>query len=250
MVIKKNAEQIQNIKVAGNIIAQIFVILKEYLKEGMTTCDIDRYIHELIVKEGGKPAFLGYQGFPASSCISINEEIIHGIPSDTKKIKTGDVVSIDIGVMYQDCIADSAYTYYIGTNPSHEIQTLLIQTLHALQKGIEAVSPSNKISEIAKAVQSVATEHNLGVVKDYCGHGVGVELHEPPEIPNYYPNRCFNQKLKPGMIVAIEPMFTLGSGEITHLEDQTTVVSVDGSYAAHFEHTVLVREEGYQILTI
>ena len=203
-----------------------------------------------IIKEGGTPAFLGYRGFPASACISVNEEIIHGIPSPHRKIHNDDIVSIDIGVVYQGGIADSAYTFFIGKNtPRDEITVLLKTTKLALQRGIETIRQNSHISDIAKAIQPVAKAQNLGIVKEYCGHGVGTELHESPEIPNYYPNRSSNHRLKAGMVIAVEPMFTLGNGKISHLDDETTVISADSTYAAHFEHTILVTEDGYDILT-
>lgn len=249
MILIKNQEQISNIKVAGNILAHIFVELEDYLQDGMTTLEIDRYIHTLIIREGAKPAFLGYNGFPASSCISINEEVIHGIPSQEKTISTGDLVSIDIGVSYQNGIADSAHTYYLGPTPPPQIQTLLEVTQQALTQGIKAVKPNNRILDISKAVQDTATPHSVGIIKTYCGHGVGTQLHEEPEIPNYYPNRGKNSRLRPNMVIAIEPMFTLGTHEVILDSDEFTVITEDHSLSAHFEHTVLVTEEGYSILT-
>lgn len=245
----KNKSQIDNIRVAGNIIAQIFVILYEYLKEGMTTEQIDKFVYEQIVKEGGFPAFLGYQGYSASTCISIDEEIIHGLPSPKRIIIEGEIISIDIGVSYQGGIADGAYTFYLGDSPSPEIANLISSTKLALQAGIEIIKPNTHVADISKAIQEIANHNNLGIIKDYCGHGVGIKLHEKPEIPNYYPNSSDNPRLKAGMVVAIEPMFTLGTDEINYRDDKFTVITKDKSMAAHFEHTVLITEEGYKILT-
>lgn len=250
MIIIKNKEQIANITVAGNIIAQIFSAIDVYLTEGITTADIDAYIHQLIIKEGGKPAFLGHQGYSASTCISINEQIIHALPSPHKKITNGDLISIDVGVSYQNGIADSAYTFYLGENPTKDIQRLLQTTKNALLKGIETIAPKKRISDISKTIQTLAIQEKLGIVKEYCGHGVGTMVHESPEIPNYYPSYGNNPRLREGMVIAIEPMFTLGSSEISHSDDNFTVVSKDNSLTAHFEHTVLVTHDSYKILTI
>lgn len=250
MVIIKNKTQIAHIKVAGNIIAQIFATIEDILEEGITTADIDSYIHAMIIKEGGRPAFIGYHGYEFATCISVNEAVIHGIPSKNIVIHAQDLVSIDIGVAYQEGIADSAYTFFVGDTPNKEAQLLIDVTKHALLQGIREMVPGNYLHDISRAIEAEAKKHNLGIVKEYCGHGVGVKLHEAPEIPNFFVKSNNNIKLKEGMVFAIEPMFTLGTGDITHLSDNFTVVSTDNTLAAHFEHTVLITDTDHTILTL
>lgn len=250
MLIIKSEKQIQNIRVAGSIIKHCFVFLQDFLKKNtdgtLSTLQIDKIIHEIIVKEGGEPAFLGHEGFPAVSCISINEEIIHGIPKSNAFIQKNDLISIDIGVKFQGYYADSAYTFYYGKD--EKILRFLKLTRKALQLGIQAIKRKSSILDIARAIETCAREDNLGIVKEYCGHGVGVQLHESPEIPNYY-HHAYHKKLRKNMVIAIEPMFTLGTGEIRMGDDATTVLSKDNTLAAHYEHTVLVCENGAEILT-
>ncbi len=250
MIIIKTQEQIQNIRVAGNIIKHCFSVLNEFLLQHLdgstSTHDIDKFIHETITKEGGEPAFLGHQGFPAVACISINEEIIHGIPKKDKFIHKNDIISIDIGVKYQGYYADSAFSFYFGQDK--KIQQFLHTTKESLQKGIQAISRNSSVLDISKTIESYANKASLGIVKEYCGHGVGVNLHESPEIPNYV-HSAYHKKLKKNMVIAIEPMFTLGSGEIKLADDAFTVVSKDNTLAAHFEHTVLIDSHNAEILT-
>lgn len=250
MITLKTPEQILNIQVAGSIIKHIFATLPEILQPSLSTSDIDAYVHQAIVKEGGTPSFLGYNGFSASCCVSINDEIIHGTPSKHIRLGLGDVVSIDVGVVYQGGFADSAHTFYIGDKTcSSEIQRLLTTTKEALFQGIAAVKPKKRISDIARAIHACAKQQNLGVVREYCGHGVGNAVHEPPNIPNYYPFMGHNARLLPNMVIAIEPMFSLGSNAIIHADDNFTVKTADGALAVHFEHTILVTQDGYKILT-
>ncbi len=249
-IIIKNETQISNVRVAGSIIKHVFAQLSDVIVAGINTLEIDKYIHQAIVKEGGKPAFLGYQGFTGVACISINEEIIHGVPSSKKNIQKGDIVSIDIGVAYQGNIADSAYTFYIGEDIPPHIKRLITTTKEALQFGIHAVKPKNRISDVSSTIYLHAQKEKLGVVREFCGHGVGVNIHEPPEIPNYCPYTGANPRMREGMIFAIEPMFTLGTDDITIDEhDDFTVKTKDNSLSAHFEHTVLVTKDGFDVLT-
>ena len=250
MIIIKNQKQIQNIRIAGNIIKHCFIILQEFLQQQLdgstSTYAIDKFIYELIIKEGGEPAFLGHQGFPGIACISINEEIIHGIPKKNKFIHKNDIISVDIGVKFQGYYADSAYTFYFGQDK--KIQDFLQITKISLQKGIQAISKNSSVLDISKAIEDCANKASLGIVKEYCGHGVGVKLHEVPEIPNYV-HSTYHKKLKENMVIAIEPMFTLGNGEIKLADDNFTVLSKDNTIAAHFEHTVLIRKNDAEILT-
>ncbi len=250
MITVKTDKQISNIHVAGSIIKHIFATIPEILQPSISTSDIDAYIHQSIIKEGGTPSFLGYHGFPASCCVSINDEIIHGRPSKTTLLASGDVVSIDVGVMYQGGFADSAHTFYVGDKTcTLEIQRLLTVTKEALFHGIAAVKPQNRISDIARAIYACAKKQKLGVVREYCGHGVGNAVHEAPNIPNYYPFIGQNARLIPNMVIAIEPMFSLGANAIIHGDDNFTVKTADAALAAHFEHTVLVTQDGYNVLT-
>lgn len=250
MIVIKSKEQIQDIRTAGNIIKHTFHVLHDFLKEhsqkGISTETIDKLVHQIITKEGAEPVFLGYNGYPAVSCISINEEVIHGIPRKDKTFSSHDVVSIDIGVRFNGLYADSAKTFYLGND--EEILRLLYTTKTALAKGIAVAKANVSVLDISRAIQKHAEAENLGIVTEYCGHGVGVDLHEEPEIPNYY-HRAFHKKLKKDMVIAIEPMFTLGTGSVRLAEDNFTVISDDNSMAAHFEHTILITEDGSEILT-
>lgn len=259
MIEIKNAEQLSNIRVAGSIIKHIAATLPDMLRAGMATKEIDLYVHQAIIKEGGVPSFLGYRGFSASCCVSINDEIIHGTPSEKRRISGGDAVSVDIGVSYSGGFADSAHTFYVPhadessakkyQEAPAELRRLLDATKRALSAGIAAARAGNRISDIARAVYAVAQKEKLGVLREYCGHGVGNAVHEEPEIPNYYPFRGPNPRLTPGMVIAIEPMFALGTADIIHAADKFTVKTADGSLSAHFEHTVAITESGCDILT-
>ncbi len=249
MITLKSPQQISNIQVAGSIIKHVFATLPEFLRPSLSTAEVDSYVHQAIVKEGGTPSFLGYNGFSASCCVSINDEIIHGAPSKHRLLALGDVVSVDIGVAYQGGFADSAHTFYIGDECPQEIQRLLTSTQAALAQGIAVIKPKKRVSDIARAVHAQAKQQKLGVVREYCGHGVGNAVHEPPNIPNYYPFVGHNARLLPNMVIAIEPMFSLGSDAIIHADDNFTVKTADAALAAHFEHTVLVTENGHSILT-
>ncbi len=250
MVLVKNKEQIANIQIAGSILKHIFQEIDEYIKPGMSSLDLNDFIHSHILTNKAEPAFLGYNSFPAVACISVNDEIIHGIPRKDKYFSDNDLVSVDIGVNFKGGIADASRTYHIGTQQQREdVHRLISSTRQALQSGIEMVSPLARISQISQAIFSHAEHSRLGVVKEFCGHGVGIHLHEPPDIPNYFSPQNTNIRLKEGMIIAIEPMFSLGSGEILYGDDNFTICTKDGSLAAHFEHTVLVTAHGHEVLT-
>ncbi|MCL2791948.1 MAG: type I methionyl aminopeptidase [Spirochaetaceae bacterium] len=242
----KNKKDIEKIRSSGKILAETFEIIREQLKPGITTKDIDCISYNYINKCKAKPAFKGYMGYPASICISVNDEVIHGIPS-SRILKEGDIVSLDLGVDLDGYISDAAITLPVG-KISEKNKLLIKVTEECLYKGIEMVVIGNRVSDISKAIFNHAKKHNFGVVRDFCGHGVGFNLHEEPQIPNYIKNGP-NPRLKTGMVIAIEPMINIGGDEIYILDDQWTVKTTDRSYSAHFEHTVAVLENKAEILT-
>jgi methionyl aminopeptidase len=221
--------------------------LREVVREGMTTGDIDRIAEEMTLKRKARPAFKGYRGYPSSICVSINEEVVHGIPSTKRVLKNGDVVGLDFGVVFDGFFGDSAVTVPIGEIPP-EVQNLLQVTEQCLYKAIEAAVPGNFISDISAAVQNLADEHHFGIVREFCGHGIGRALHEDPPVLNYVQSGK-GPKLKPGLVIAIEPMINLGTEKVKVLEDGWTVVTLDGRPSAHFEHTIAIMPEGPEILT-
>jgi methionyl aminopeptidase len=229
---------------AGRIVGECHVLLRDAIRPGMTTGKLNQLVHEHIVKRGGKPSFLGYPGktpFPASTCISVNDEIVHGIPG-SRVLHEGDVVSVDIGVIWQGYHGDSAWSYPVG-RISPEAQRLLNVTEQTLYHALEFAQAGGRLSDISHAIQSYAEENGLGVVRKYISHGIGRSLHEDPQIKNYgLAGRGL--LLRPGMTFAIEPMITLGNYESRELADGWTVVTLDKSLAAHFEHTIAITENG------
>jgi methionyl aminopeptidase len=242
----KSDREISKIKKAAGIVAEILQVLIEEATEGMTTNDLDRRALELTLKKGAQPAFKGYQGFPKTLCISVNEEVVHGIPDD-RVLKSGDIVGIDFGVVVDGWYGDSAVTVPIG-KISAEAQKLIKVTQECLYKGIEAAYPGNRLGDLGYAVQEHAEKHGYGVVREFVGHGIGRALHEEPQVPNFG-KKGVGIKLEPGMVIAIEPMITAGSYKVKVLKNNWTAVTVDGSLAAHFEHTVAVTEQGPVILS-
>lgn len=246
MISIKSEREIELLKVAGNIVYQTHQYLKQYLKPGITTKELDKLAEDFIRSKGATPSFKGYEGFPATICTSINEQVVHGIPGNTK-LKKGDVISVDIGACYKGYHGDSAWTYQIG-EVSKEVEDLMKYTKESLYEGIRQVKPGNRIGDISNAIEECAKKHNLGIVKELVGHGVGTSVHEDPDVPNYGTKNT-GHVLKKGMVIAIEPMLTLGSPDIVILDDDWTIETVDYSPAAHYEHTVVVTESGYKILT-
>ena len=234
-------------KPASQIVAEILLELREVVREGMTTGEIDRIAEEMTLKRKAKPAFKGYRGYPASICVSVNEEVVHGIPSTRRVLKNGDVVGLDFGVVFDGFFGDSAVTVPIGEIPP-EVQNLLRVTEQCLYKAIEAAVPGNFVADISAAVQTLADEHHFGIVREFCGHGIGRALHEDPPVLNYVQSGK-GPKLKPGLVIAIEPMINLGTDKVKVLEDGWTVVTLDGRPSAHFEHTIAITPEGPEILT-
>ena len=246
MITIKSDREIELLRKAGRIVYDTHKYLKPYIKEGITTRELDKLAEDFIRSQGATPSFKGYEGYPTSICTSINDEVVHGIPSN-RKLKNGDIISIDIGACYKGYHGDSAWSYAVG-----EVDDKLKQLLHDTEKslfiGLEQVKPGNRIGDIGHAIQEYAESHGLGVVRELCGHGVGTNVHEDPDVPNFgTPNT--GVRLKKGMVIAVEPMLTLGSPDILLLEDDWTIITEDGSPSAHYEHTVVVTEDGYQILT-
>ena len=246
MISIKGETEIELLRIAGNIVYETHQYLKDKVKPGITTKELDTLAENFIRSKNATPSFKGYEGFPAATCISINEQVVHGIPGN-RKLKEGDIVSIDIGACYKGYHGDSAWTYKVG-NISKEKEDLMKYTEEALYVGLKEVKPGNRIGDIGCAIEEFATKHNLGVVKELVGHGVGTSVHEDPEVPNYG-KRGTGHVLKEGMVLAIEPMLTLGSPDIVMLDDNWTIETEDYSPSAHYEHTVVVTKDGYKILT-
>jgi len=246
MIVIKSAKELSLMREAGRIVAETHRLMKQAVQPGVTTEELDRIAETFIQSQGATPSFKGYNGFPASICASVNEVLVHGFPGPRKLVE-GDIISIDIGAQYQGYHGDSAWTYGVGTI-SEEAQRLLDVTEASLYAGLELVRPDERLFTVSHGIQKVIEDAGYSVVREYVGHGVGAELHEEPQIPNYgIPNR--GPRLKPGMTLAIEPMVIVGERYTRTLSDNWTVVSVDGSLCAHFEHTVAVTEDGYEILT-
>jgi methionyl aminopeptidase len=247
MIRLKNEKEIAGIRASGALLSETLQEALKLVQEGITTREIDAFVRSRIASKGGKPAFLGYMNYPASICISLNNEVIHGIPGH-RKLHRGDLVSIDLGVDLNGYFSDSAVSIGVGTTtPARE--KLMRVTRECLERAIDKALPGNRISDISRAVFDHATSHGCGVVREYCGHGTGFAMHEDPQIPNYVGSGP-NPRLKEGMVLAIEPMVNAGSGDIELLEDGWTVVTADGRDAAHFEHTVVVLRDRVEILTL
>ena len=231
---------------AGRIVADVLAAVEEELRPGVTTAALDAVAETYIRKAGARPSFKGYRGFPACICVSIDSEVVHGIPGK-RVIQEGQVVSIDAGAIWQGYHGDGARTFYVGTPPP-EVAGLITATRLALMAGIAAAVPGNHIEDVSGAVEDVAVEAKCGIVRPYVGHGIGTRMHEELQIPNY---RTGNRgiEIQPGVCMAIEPMLTLGSADVETLADGWTVVTKDRSLAAHFEHTIAVTENGPEILT-
>ena len=246
MITIKSKREVELLKKAGNIVYQTHQYLKPYIKEGITTKELDKLAEDFIRSKEATPSFKGYEGFPSTLCTSINSEVVHGFPSD-RKLKNGDIISIDIGACYKGYHGDSAWTYTVG-EVDEKTRKLLEDTKKSLFIGLAQVKPGNRIGDIGYAIEQYAHKHNLGVVKELCGHGVGTSVHEDPEVPNYGVKNT-GPKLKEGMVIAVEPMLTLGRPDIFVHNNDWTIDTQDGSLSAHFEHTVVVTKDGYQILT-
>ncbi len=242
----KTQVEIEKMRKAGEIVSETHKMLEEYIKPGVTTKILDDLAHEFIVRKGAKPSFKNYGGFPGSICVSINEEVVHGIPS-SRKLVDGDIISIDIGASYLGYHGDSAWTYKVG-NVTSEKEYLLKHTEKALYEGLSFIKDGCYVGDIGSSIERYAKKYKLGVIKELVGHGIGSKLHEKPDIPNYG-TKGKGLKLKEGMTIAVEPMLNLGTPDIFILDDDWTIVTADNKPSAHFEHTVLVTKTGYEILT-
>lgn len=247
MISIKNEQEIEIMRKSGEITYGALCGLKDFIKPGVTTKEIDKFVYDYIVSHDATPSFLGYEGFPATACVSINDMVVHGIPDNTK-LKDGDIVTVDVGSCYKGLHSDSAYTYIVG-DVDKKTKKFVEDTQKALYKGISVIKEGIKLNEVCKAIESIAKENGYGVFDCLTGHGVGRELHEDPFIPNLSNHESEGIILKAGMTLAIEPMFSLGTKNVWLLDDEWGIVTRDGSLAAHFEHTILVTKDGYEILT-
>lgn len=242
MIIIKSPEEIIKLRKAGKIVAQTHELLKKHIRPGITTQELDRIAEEYILKQGAIPGFKGYNGFPATICSSVNEEVVHGIPSSKKVLVDGDIISIDIGSIVDGYYGDGAKTYGVGSI-TQEAEKLIKITRQSFYDGIKYAMSGNRLSDISNAVQKTVEREGFSVVVDYVGHGVGREMHEDPPIPNYgKPGR--GPRLQKGMVLAIEPMVNIGTYEVKTLPNNWTVVTLDGKLSAHYEHTIAITGDG------
>ena len=246
MILIKTDEEIEGIRKAARVVAEVLEYLREIVKPGVMTKEVDAKIKEFIESRGGYPAFLGYRGYPASSCISLNDEVVHGIPG-SRRIKEGDLVKVDVGVNLNGYIGDAAITIIVGDVPPR-VRKLVETTERALYNGISQAYPGNRLSDISHAIQITAEKEGFSVVRELRGHGVGLKLHEEPFIPNYGPSGR-GPILKRGMTLALEPMVNMGRPHVKTKKDGWTVVTKDGSLSAHFEHTIAILDNGPEILS-
>ena len=246
MIELKTASQIEKMRVAGRLTRQALELAGSLIAPGVTTAEIDRAVHDFIVKNGGIPSFLGYAGYPASCCLSVNEEVIHGIPGK-RVLKEGDIVSVDVGAIVDGWHGDNAATFPVG-KVAPEAEKLMQVTRECLEIAIAMAAPGVRLGDIGHAIQSHAEEHGYGVVRQFIGHGIGSEMHQAPDVPNYG-KQGRGIRLEKGMTIAIEPMINLVGHEVRTLADGWTVVTKSGSVSAHFENTIAVIDDGAEILT-
>jgi methionyl aminopeptidase len=251
MIMLKNAEEIELMRKASRIVAEVLEEVAAAVRPGITTDELDQIAEELTLKKGAKPAFKGYRPrdvvYPKSLCVSVNEEIVHGIPSG-RKLRNGDIVGLDYGVVYKGFYGDSARTVGVG-EISPAAERLLRVTRESLYAGIAQARAGNRISDIARAVQRVAESAGYSVVEEFAGHGIGRRLHEDPQVPNYFREGMPNPRLREGMALAIEPMVNEGTAELDILDDGWTAVTTDGKLSAHFEHSIVITANGPEILS-
>ncbi len=247
MISIKNSEQLKLMRVAGRITGEALLVGAEALRDGVSTKEIDRKIRAYIEKCGARPSFLGYGGFPGSACISINNEVIHGIPSDNRVVKDGDIVKIDVGACYRGYHGDSARTFAVG-HVSETAQKLIDVTREGFYQGVGFARAGNRVGDVGSAVERYVASNGFSVVRKYVGHGVGSDLHEDPEVPNFG-TAGRGARLYAGMTIAIEPMVNVGTADVRVLKDGWTVLTADGKLSAHYEHTVLVTDEEPILLT-
>ena len=246
-IVVKSVDEIAIMHEANQIVSETLTMLKGVVEPGITTWEMDKLAEELCCRRKGKPAFKGYRGFPGCLCVSVNEEVVHGIPSRKRKLRKGDIISIDFGVEFKGFFGDSAITLPVG-KIKPEIARLLQVTEASLQKGIEQVESGNHIADISRAIQNHVEGHRFSIVRQFVGHGIGSALHEAPEIPNYFQGER-SARLLPGMVLAIEPMVNMGTHKVKVLKDGWTVITADKKVSAHFEHSVAVTENGPIVLS-
>jgi len=246
MIPLKSEQDLELLKASGKILAKVLLKLRESIGVGVSTLDIDNLAEKLIRQENAQPAFKGYKGYPATICASINEEVIHGIPGP-RKLLEGDIIGIDIGVIYKGFFSDAAITLGVGKiNP--QVKKLIEVAKNALAEGIKQARPENRLTDISYAIQNYVERNGFSVVRQFVGHGIGRQLHEEPEIPNFGRPHC-GPVLKSGMVFAIEPMINMGTWETRIIDNGWTAVTCDGLASAHFEHTIAITEKGAEILT-
>lgn len=244
----KSEREIELMRESCRLLSIVHYELGQFVKPGLTTADINDYGEKLIRNLGGIPNFLNYNGYPASICVSVNEEVVHGIPSRNRILKEGDIVSLDAGLIYKGYHSDAARTHAVG-EISPEAQKLIDVTKQSFFEGIKKAKAGNRLFEISGAIDDYVSQYGYGIVEDLCGHGIGTSLHEDPMIPNFRQRRR-GLKLRPGMTLAIEPMINMGTWEVEWLDDDWTVVAADGKYSAHYENTVLITDSEPEILTL
>ena len=244
----KSAREIALMRESGRILAEVHERLGEVIQPGISTFEIDRIGEEMIRSYGCTPSFLNYNGYPASICVSLNDDVVHGIPTKKRIVQEGDIVSLDAGVIYKGYHSDAARTHGVG-QISKEAQALMDATKQSFYEGIKMARAGNRLFDISKAIDDYISGFGYGIVRDLVGHGVGSQLHEDPQIPNFAQRRR-GPKLRPGMTLAVEPMINMGSWEVEWLDDDWTVVSADGSWSAHYENTILITEGEPEILTL
>jgi methionyl aminopeptidase len=247
VIILKTPQEIEKMRRAGRIVAATRARVAAAVRPGITTLDLDRVAEEHIAEQGAIPNFKGYRGFPATICTSINEQVVHGIPSK-RALREGDLVSLDFGAIWEGYHADSAITVFCGEPPSAEAEKLVRVTEESLEAGVGQIRSGGRLSDIGHAVQHLVEGAGFSVVREYVGHGIGQSLHEDPQIPNYRQSGR-GPELKPGLVIAVEPMVNMGGWETRVLDDDWTVVTADGSLSAHFEHTIALTNEGAEVLT-
>jgi len=247
----RSAGELERMREAGRLVAEALIRVREAIVPGISTQALDEIVRDFVTQRGGIMLFYNYKGFPANSCISINEEVVHGIPRRRRKLKEGDIVSIDIGVKYRGYCGDSAWTFPVG-QVSEKAARLIEVGETALELGVRACVAKNRVSDIGRAIQQFVEGEGYHVVKKFVGHGIGTKLHEEPQVPNYVDKGLLKQDpiLRPGMVLAIEPMVNVGTEEVETLDDGWTVVTANRDLSVHFEHTVAVTEEGPVVLTV
>ena len=232
---------------AGRLVSLMHQFIKPYIQEGISTAKLDELCEKFILEHGGECSCKGYEGYPATLCTSVNDVVVHGIPHEDCILKNGDIITIDVVIGYKGYQGDAAWTYAVGEVDSDK-KYLMEHTEKALYEGMKMLKPGCRVGDISHAIEEYATSHHLGVVRELCGHGIGKDMHEDPEVPNFGTANT-GPRLKPGMVICIEPMLTFGRRDVYVLEDDWTVVTQDGSPSAHYEHTILITEDGYEVLT-